>query len=250
MKQVIIEELKTSDLKEGNYINYNTGVSSVGTNGVVKCIVLYDETSEYKLQIITEGNVGEGITFGNKDDFNATKDDYNNAIKTFNNEAEKYLNTTYATDTRSVGSLPNIINGKFVNKNLENVELVKLKVNPNFEGANNLKGEDINYEIDCKQMEKLNIKRSLGKGGYWLASRYVHELTDEDLSNPYTSYYFGIWFMQVYGNELGTYQFTITPRGITTAFSWNWNIRPCFALKTNIKIISGDGTDSNPYVME
>ena len=253
-KQVIIKEITTSDLKEGNYINYNTGVSSVGTNGVVKCIVLYDETSEYKLQIITEGNVGEEITFGTKDDLNATKDDYNNAIKTLNDEAEKYLNTTYATDTRDVGSLPNIINGKFVNKNSENVGPLKLKVNSNFEGASNLKGGDTNYKIDCTQMDKLNIKRSSGKGGYWLASRGVYEPTDEELSDPdpwkYVSYYIGVEFMQLYGDESNGYLFTISKTGSTSAFSWHWRIRPCFALKTNIKIISGDGTASNPYVME
>ena len=32
-------------LKAGNYIKYNTGVTSVGTNGVITCRVLYEASS-------------------------------------------------------------------------------------------------------------------------------------------------------------------------------------------------------------
>ena len=52
-----ITEKPVSDLKAGEYIKYNTGVTSVGENGVVTCRVLYDATSEYGVQIISDKKV-------------------------------------------------------------------------------------------------------------------------------------------------------------------------------------------------
>ena len=52
-----------SNLKAGDYIKYDTGVSSVGTNGIITCRVLYEASSEYGLQIISDKNVAN-ITLG------------------------------------------------------------------------------------------------------------------------------------------------------------------------------------------
>ena len=170
-KTITVKEITTTkELPAGAYINYNTGVSSVGTNGVVTCRVLYDASSEYGLQIITDKNIVD-ITLGGEG-LDNTRDSYNNVITTLNSEAEKYLNKTYAVDARCIGSVPTNQNGTFINKNSENAGPVRLQFTSSVSGANNMKGEDTNYTTDQTQMKNLNIMET-GED-YWLASRYVY----------------------------------------------------------------------------
>ena len=82
----------TKNLKVGEYIKYDTGVNSVGENGVIICRVLYDVNSEYGLQIISDKKV-EDLTLGGND-WATASESYNNAITTLNTETEKYLNIT------------------------------------------------------------------------------------------------------------------------------------------------------------
>ncbi len=110
-----IEELKRQlsiySLEEGDYIKYDTGIEGVG---IIICRVLYTASSKYGLQIISDKNIEE-ITLGG-DTFEEGRNSYNNAIQTLNNEAEKYINSKYATDARCVGSMPTIEDGVFVDK--------------------------------------------------------------------------------------------------------------------------------------
>ena len=170
IKTITVKEITIKDLTAGVYINYNTGVSSVGTNGVVTCRVLYTANSEYGLQIITDKNIVD-ITLGGEG-LDNIRNSYNNVITTLNSEAEKYLNKTYATDARCVGSVPTNQNGTFTNKNSENAGPVQLQFTSSVSGANNMKGEDTNYTTDQTQMKNLNIMKT-GED-YWLASRYVY----------------------------------------------------------------------------
>ena len=229
--------LTTYNLKAGDYINYNTGVSSVGTNGIVTCRVLYTASSQYGLQIITDKNISN-VTLGGSDWATASVS-YNNAITTLNNEAGKYLNRAYATDVRCVGSVPTNQNGTFTNKNSENSGPVQLQFSSSVSGANNMKGADTNYETDQTQMNNLNIMKTGEK--YWLASRDVSSnssfcgfnvrlvITDGRLSSSFLCFVFSS------GNPKG---------GSNTS-----GLRPCFSLKSDIKITGGNGTSDSPYTM-
>ena len=230
--------LTTYSLKAGVYINYNTGVSSVGTNGIVTCRVLYDASSQYGLQIITDKNIVDSITLGGSD-WSTASASYNNAITTLNREAGKYLNKTYATDARCVGSVPTNQNGTFTNKNSENAGPVQLQFTSSVSGANNMKGEDTNYTTDFKQMNDLNIIKT--REYYWLASRYVYSKSSRCdfyvrnvLSVGYVSNSY-LCYVDSFGDPKG---------GSSTN-----GLRPCFSLKSDIKITGGNGTSDSPYTM-
>ena len=176
--------LTTYILKAGDYIKYDTGVSSVGTNGVVTCRVLYDTSSQYGLQIITDKNI-TNVTLGGSS-WATGSVSYNNAITILNNEAGKYLNKAYATDARCVGSVPTLENKTFINKNSETTTNVKMSFIPTGWSTNDsgCRGSDTNYITDITQMGNINIRKT-GEN-YWIASRIV----DSNSSN----YYFDIFF--------------------------------------------------------
>lgn len=101
-------EITLKDLKSGDYVKYDTGVEGIGENkdGVVIFRVLYEATSEYGLQIISDKNIEE-IELGG-DTWETARESYNNTVKTLNEKAMKYYNETYAEDARCVGSNPAI----------------------------------------------------------------------------------------------------------------------------------------------
>ena len=236
-----IEETTQNELKKlkaGDYIKYDTGVASVGENGVITCRVLYDLTSEYGVQIISDKNIAN-VTLGGSD-WATGRDSYNNAIATLNTEAEKYLNTKYVTDARCVGSVPTNQNGTFTNKNSENPGPVKLQFTSSVSGANSMKGADTNCQEDKTQMESLNIW-DIGEY-YWLASRNVYSNTsgcnfyvrslhniNESLSENY------VCIVYSGGNNVG--------------YSYNDGLRPVFSLKSDIQITGGNGSSQQPYTM-
>ena len=230
-------ELTTNELTAGDYINYNTGVSGVGTNGVVTCRVLYDASSQYGLQIITDKNIAN-VTLGGSD-WDTASDSYNNAITTLNSEAGKYLNRAYATDARCVGSVPTNQNGTFTNKNSENAGPVQLQFTSSASGANNMKGEDTNYETDQTQMKNLNIWTT-GEY-YWITSRRVRS----DSSNCH----FYVRDVSSGGNLRNNDVCIVNSSGRTNGILYPGGLRPCFALKSDIKITGGKGTSGNPYTM-
>ncbi len=235
----------TNELKAGDYIEYNTGVSSVGKNGVITCRVLYDSNSEYGLQIISDKNI-ENIELGGND-WDTASTSYNNAIQTLNTEMGKYLNTKYVTDARCVGSVPTLQNGTFINKNSETTTTVKLEFTPSgwTTKDSGCKGEDKNYETDQKQMKAINI---LNTGEtYWLASRWADSTSDSTTSLNYEFSIRGV------DNEGYVYSYDnlccLFNDGYPNGYVVTQGIRPCFALKSNIKITEGNGTSEQPYKM-
>lgn len=157
-------------LKAGDKVYYDTGVSSVGDNGVIECIVLYDteynETNgtNYGVQIISADTV-DMVTLGDSD-FNTSRDSYNNALKTLYDKAQKYLNPTYATSSRCVGSKPD-------EPDWDTEEMFIADSSYTYmESYNNmLKSADTNYQVDYNQMETLVI--TIASSDYWLASRNI-----------------------------------------------------------------------------
>ena len=75
---------------------------------------MYPADSIYGLQIISDRNV-KNVTLGGKT-FKEARTSYNNAIETLNNEAEAYINPSYATDARCVGSVPTWVQFKLLIK--------------------------------------------------------------------------------------------------------------------------------------
>ncbi len=159
-----------SKLKEGNYVNY------VDKNGDTRtCAVLYDANSKYGLQIITMETV-EQVTIGDhmgpssdKEDFDTAIESYNDAINTLNIRAEAYLNSIYASDARSVGTIPddkNSQSGYFsASTGLGYFDYFALRFN------GKIRDSDNNSETDLEQMEFLGTEVYNIDEEYWSASR-------------------------------------------------------------------------------
>ena len=243
-----ISKTTTSILKAGDYIKYNTGVASVGNNGVITCRVLYEASSAYGLQIISDKNVAD-VTLGGSD-WTTAKNSCNNAIVTLNNEAEKYINTAYVTDARCVGSVPTInTNGIFIEKDKETKTTVVLPLS-NWSSYTRPSGwtsndtgcfdEDVNYITDETQMKNKNIWTT-GEI-YWLATR-----------SKYSDSSHGSIYIQISNTTGVDYSPTmcyINSSGYTTGKLHSLGLRPCFALKSNIIITGGDGTsEATAYTM-
>ncbi|MCI8384612.1 MAG: hypothetical protein HFJ33_07145 [Clostridia bacterium] len=232
-----------SILKEGNYVNYK---DKEGTTR--KCIVLYDSTSSYGTQIITEDSV-EDLTLGDNTNFEKAKSAWNNVIVNLNEKATNYLNPNYANSARCVGSVPN---------------------NPNYEATSNysttglssaffqenlLKNLDNNSDIDKAQLSKLGIDK-LETEYYWLASRkkgntaYSFCIEQSDIKKiPISSTYQGIPLIVINitgGSSSSSPSSLCTPKFYTRTAGF----RPVITLKSNISITAGQGTSDSPYILE
>ena len=243
----ISEEVKR--LKVGDYIKYDTGVTSVGENGVIMCRVLYPVDSEYGLQIISDKNVGENITLGGST-WEAGKVAYNGAIERLNNEAQHYVNEEYAYDGRCVGSIPTVQKGMFVEQNkvrdgegniqdkLATVSITETYTMPAGWTSRDTwcSDTDTNYMIDKTVLERASMW--ITGQYYWLASRDV------------VSYSSGVDF-NVYivdtSDGLSSYNICIVlSDGHTYGASYTHGLRPCISLKSDvIRITGGDGTSED-----
>ena len=194
-------------LKSGNYVYYTDA-----TGVIRKCIVLWDSSSSYGIEIITNDTV-ENITLSGKDD-------YNDTITTLNLRAGLYNNQIYSGSARSVGSIPN---------------------NPNSQpeiNAYGLRTTDNNYEADYNQMRALGILTS--NNSYWLASHYQYS------SSTYRLY--RIRFIN--GNSLDLCSlYRTNTSGNSFIFSGTYGLRVVFHLKSDIKVTGGNGTSDNPYTL-
>ena len=158
---------------------------------------------------------------------------YNNAISRLNTRAEAYLNTTYASDARCVGSVPN-------NKNSQS-GYHTMQFTSSYSGK--LRDEDDNYVTDYNQMGTLGI-RNINKY-YWLASRIVY--SDSSDSN----YYMRCVISGGVG-DLGSSYYPLCcvySSGGVNSQSYSYALRPVFTLKPEIKVTGGSGTSSSPYTL-
>lgn len=215
-----------SDLKSGDYIIYDTG-----RRGEIVCRVLYPSLSPYGLQIIADKSVRQ-ITLGGTD-LESAQQSYNNAISLLNTEAERYLNNSYASSARCVGSNPN-------DKN--NEEIGPIELNYSYKGSKNFnaKKQDENYKIDLEAMEEAGITGI--EEDYWMASRNVVQDKSGTFLRIYGVYGRGVLsssgIIDIWGNENSEF------------YSKTCGLRPCFTLKaTSLKIIDGNGTNKHPYVL-
>ena len=177
-----------SKAKPGDYVKYDTGIDSVGDNGIVTFRILYNDDT-YGLQIISNKSI-ETLTLGTtgEDDveaFKASMNDYNNAIELLNNATNKYIGE-YGLDTRCVGSVPTVgTDGKFNAKNTEVEGTYSIPDNytiPNGWESRDTgckKDKDNNYEMDFYTLYSLEeFSKVTGiltiEEDYWFASRSVY----------------------------------------------------------------------------
>ena len=218
----------TAGLEVGDYIKYDTGIEGVG---VITCRVLYPADSEYGLQIISDKSV-ETITLGSDTDFEVAKASYNDMIENLNDKAEGYINTNYVTDARCVGSIPTVENGVFVSKDSETLGPIELGFEYNGSTSIDCKGTDENYEIDREQMSSEGLWTT-GED-YWLASRQVVR-PDSSRCDFYA------WYVNTNGYLYSSYLCNVNNLGNAYSSAKSHGFRPCFLLKTDIKILGGDG---------
>ena len=227
-------------LEEGDYVYYDTGTAK----GAIKCVVLYGPKNanykDYGIQIIAMETVedielgnGTGSTQTDMTYFNTAMNSYNNAIATLNNATNKYINTTYASEARCVGSVPN-------NKNSQSGYYIRTDSwFKNYNGK--FRDGERNFETDWKKMEELGIKEA--NDMYWLASRNVTTL----VSNPVSSN-----FAVFYGAINGSYALDMiceVYNGFSSSRSASHGLRPVFTLKPEIKVTGGSGTSDDPYTL-
>lgn len=237
-------ETPISELKVGDYIKYDSG-----TNGEIVCRVLYPTSSEYGLQIISDKSV-KTVRLGTDDaDWNKGKTVYNNAIETLNNEAEAYINPEYAIDARCVGSIPTVgTTGNFIQKDKGTETTLILPpstwesyIKPSdwLDDDTGCFDTDENYITDEIQMKSINIYDIDEE--YWLASRSVH-------AND-TSCHFYIRFVDMDGGSNSFSVCGISNDGFLNAYLGEKSLRPCISLRTDIKIIGGNGSKESPYII-
>lgn len=246
--------LKTvEDLKAGEKVYYNTGVETVGDNGIIECVVLYDNKynktngTDYGIQIMSS-DIINNIIIGYEDPtatgnskYEKAKNSYNNLVSTLNSKATEYLNKEYAIDARCIGSDPDSKeseSGYFVGE-----EDWFLK-----EYTNIFKDKDENYKKDSEQMKKNNLQ-NINKN-YFLASRNVYSDSIITSSGTHAGVAFSIRTISKEGNVFDYYDIVNVYEGKSPIeTNVNCGIRPVFTLNPNVKLSEGDGINI-PYTLE
>lgn len=225
-------------LEEGDYVYFTDGTGTQRT-----CVVLYGPEntnySSYGIQIITM-NIVEDIKLGVLNDISASRTSYNNGISTLNNATSKYLNTTYATKVRSVGSVPN-------NPTYDAAGMFTMSAEDNWTGYftqynGTFKDSDDNYVADWEQMSNLNIYNI--EDTYWLASRLV-----EVDSSSYVE--IGLREVSSSGKLRGSGTTLLAAQRPEDNLidEVTQGLRPVFTLKAGLKVTGGAGTSTSPYTL-
>ena len=201
----------------------------------ILCRVLYDATSPYGLQIITDDSV-ENVTLGNDSSDISGINAYNNAIYTLNLKSLNYRNGYLSKNSRCVGSTPDSTEISAGN----NDYIVDSEL---FYGDGTVKDFDNDYETDYNQMNSLGILQA--NNDYWLASLF---------RTIYTSYRIGvrkIFYSSPSYDELVRLYTRNSFNGEQAATYAKTNgFRPVFILEEGLIVTGGSGTREDPYVIE
>ena len=205
-------------LKAGNWVRYPS------TQGDIDCVVLYDSSSEYGVEIIAMESV-EDIELGNGTGsvqtqnttyFNMAMNSYNGAIKTLNDAAGDYNNGAYSSRARCVGSDP-------ANKNSEATDYFSSDYEYMKQYNGMFKNGDGNYNEDRFQMKDLGIEYY--DKDYWLASRGI-------ISENENQTYFGIVYTrksdEIISTAVGNNICSINYANGISSDSETYGLRPVF----------------------
>lgn len=212
------------DLKKGDKVYYDTGIPTLGESGIIECVVLYDNTEDFGVQIAPVNPV-DTYKIGVYGNFTETMEQVNGFVEDIYNKAQDYINPDYASAARCLGSDP---------------------ANPN----NNT--EDV---ITCAYdwFEKYNQKF---KGNLELSERGKQEIDTLSLHNvicPTRTYLISdISFECNLGySTYNSYITCIDPYGAygELANELSYDYYPVITLKNEIKVTTGNGNDT-PYTLE
>ena len=221
-----------NDLKVGDKVYY------IDKNDVKReCVVLYDSSSGYGVQVITADAVE------NKVEFEDTIEDYNNALKILYDEAQKYLNATYATSARCVGSDPadpdwDVFTNEagYYTKNEDEEDYHEgLK---DYYGT--VKDRDSKAFIDGIQIQKISGK---------LYGAETHVFASREFSINDTAAHFSVRTGGIEGEFYIIPSITVIGKYRVKYIGESYYFRPIFTLRPELKITDGDGADT-PYTLE
>ena len=238
-----VEKFPIANLNEGDEITYT---DSNGND--IPCIVLYDSTSEYGIQIITINTIST-VTLGKNDPSSEAEGtdgsldralwSYNNSIDTLNNAAENYrlANLVNLSDAaRCVGSVPNNPDSKDASiYSIDDMTAANAGLSSNY--RNKFENGDSNYTSDKEQMDNLGITKSNVE--YWLASR---ETVGKIQGQSYNEF---INVRTITGSGELSYHVIVgvyESISVVETPSSTIGLRPVFTLKSNIHYIVEDGT--------
>ena len=206
-------------LKAGDYVYYYDATNTRRT-----CVVLYNNS--LGVEIITREVIDTAlVAIGDNEDLTTAINSYNNAISALNSKASEYNNSNFSDRARCVGSNPN---------------------NPSSEaGTSNyfgyaIRNKDDNYLTDYNKMVELGIVFT--EKHYWLASRDTISVMGVST--------FAVRSINILGDLTYNQVCYTNPNGnVTFNPAQVSSVRPVFHLKSNIKVIGGSGTMSNPYTL-
>jgi len=209
---IIHENEKTgtiTNLKKGDYIKL------IDKKGIERtCVVLYDANSSNGIQVVTLDDVDK-VALGNETSFEKAKDSWDNAVTILNNKAKEYVNESWGSNARCVGSMQN---------SSETTELTATKSINRLVTVN----YDNNYEKDYEILQELGISDCISS--YWLGSKFVVEDLEGD-----ARYWYGMYFVvsdgslpfegdatfcsEYYNSNLRSPTFSICEKGLRVVFS-------------------------------
>ena len=214
---VVLWKLQTNKLVEdvavGEYIAYSA-------NGYSSWRVLFNNNGQ--LDLVSAGSVKDVTLSGNSG--------YCNAVQILNNEASAYV-TGIATSGRSIGCT--------------SASQATVTVGDTQASLSSFPFTDTLYTTDFNQIVNNGLVQS--DKDVWLASRVesnrksiLGQLVSSNGSvrTITTSGTLDYWSLQTYSKA-----------GWSNDKSHTYGLRPVISLPSGLKVVSGDGTASNPYVL-
>ena len=206
----------------GSYVAYEGGYY----NG--DWVVLKNTNGQ--LEIISKNSVGT-ITL---DGMNG----YANAVKILNDKAKEYLNYNYATSARSIGA------------NSKSIEQIDTNIYPVTYAAartqtlpyhDTYHTDDVSIIANNSALQHGTTNTYNNNGYVWLASRDL--LADDEFSE------FSVRVLGSSGNVLLDDIFFESSNNDVNSYSASCGVRPVITLRSDLRIISGAGTQANPYIL-
>lgn len=238
------EDFVKYNVKPGDYIRYevpsnaisilsnesgyeNTQVINTQDYSSGSWQVLYNDTEHgYGLQIISTRDVTNGNGL-----YLRGQSGYNNSVSILNNIASQFVNSTYAEWGRGLGLNPaNPVDTP------NNAELL-------WGGDSGCKDYDSNYTQDLTQLRSYGLLRD--STDVWLASRNY----DAQFENGEGYHRWSVRAFSISGTEEDKMIFEQNYNDSNRDETESAGVRPVIKLRDNIKIVSGDGSISNPYVI-
>lgn len=253
--QIYAEELEKAqktveDLKVGDRVYYDTGDTSVGDEGIIECIVLYDKAyndengTDYGVQMISrdvmyKGNNVDSVTLGTMGDFDASRESYNNALGILYEKAQEYLNSADKTETPVIATSARCVGSKPDDPDWDTEEMYISEEPYMAEYNNTLKVKDDYYSIDLNQMRAIeNIDVDTASESYWLVSRDVFSNQEGTAFHVQTT---GDYYELCIIASAGSF-------AIAEGLADTHGFRPVFTLKDGVKLTEGDGVNT-PYTL-